>query len=596
MRRALLALSLLIAVAAAPAARADTWTARGVEYPKTFVERDVLIPISDGVALTADVIHPADADGVTVPGRFPVLLTQTPYNKNALNFLSNYMVQRGYVQVIAEVRGTGSSEGIWDSFGAREQADSCEIAQWAATQSWSDGRIGLHGTSYGAINQLFTASCQNPAVKAAFPIVPMADAYRDITASGGQINTSFIPSWLGLVTALGLVPATYTPNDPARAATVLGQHVGGALAFQAATVARATAGEANAFDGPFYRTRSPIEIIDRVQIPTFVVGGFFDLFQRGEPMLFQRLQRNGVPTRLLMGPWYHVSPSVNSGLPADGIATLDQLELRWLDHYVRGVPDDALDDDIAPVNYFRIGEGHYHRASTWPPPGAAFTQRYLSGPAIAGVQAGSLATSPPASQEPDSMAWQPASGPCSRSTAQWTAAGVNQGCEADQRTNDVGGLTYDLPVGGGLTIAGPIAAQLFVSSSGADAFITARVEDVAADGKATGLTAGWNVLSLRALDETKTVSVDGTIVQPYHPFTKESVLDVKADTIYELWVEIFPTSAMFAAGHTLRLALQPSDAPHLSAPVPQTANLAGGVLRVHHDAAHPSGVVLPFLN
>src|SRR5258708_18335967 len=113
------------------------------------------------------------------------------------------MVTRGYVQVIADVRGTGGSEGAWDSFGTREQLDGKEIVNWAAEQPWSNGNIGLHGTSYGAINQLFTAAQHPEGLKAIFPIVPMSDAYRDITGSGGQINTSFIPSWLGLVTALG---------------------------------------------------------------------------------------------------------------------------------------------------------------------------------------------------------------------------------------------------------------------------------------------------------------------------------------------------------------------------------------------------------
>src|SRR5207248_11787512 len=65
--------------------------------------------------------------------------------------------------------------------------------------------------------------------------------------------------------------------------------------------------------GPFYRTRSPIEVIDKVRVPTFIVGGWYDLFQRGEPLLYQHLARNGVPTRLLMGPWYHTSASLDPG-------------------------------------------------------------------------------------------------------------------------------------------------------------------------------------------------------------------------------------------------------------------------------------------
>src|SRR5947209_20603543 len=180
---------------------------------------NVPVRMGDGVVLYVDVVRPADGSGKALPGRYPVLLTQTPYNKNgALSFEDDYLVEHGYIQVIADVRGTGSSEGTWDSFGAREQRDGYELAEWTRTQPWSDGSIGLHGTSSGAINQFLTAEQDPPGVKAAFPIVPMSDAYRDVTFGGGETNTAFIPSWLGLVTALGMLPPTYAATDPFEAA------------------------------------------------------------------------------------------------------------------------------------------------------------------------------------------------------------------------------------------------------------------------------------------------------------------------------------------------------------------------------------------
>src|SRR5579884_1566832 len=219
-------------LAAAPAAQA--WSPPPAVATSVVKTANVPVQMSDGTVLYVDVIRPADAGGNPLPGRLPVLLTQTPYNKNtpSLNFEDDYLVEHGYVQVIADVRGTGSSEGTWDSFGAREQRDGYELAEWTRTQPWSNGSIGLHGTSYGAINQFLTAEQQPPGVKAAFPIVPMSDAYRDVTFGGGESDTSFIPSWLGLVTGLGMLPPTYTPNDPVEAARVLVEHTGGALSFQ----------------------------------------------------------------------------------------------------------------------------------------------------------------------------------------------------------------------------------------------------------------------------------------------------------------------------------------------------------------------------
>ncbi|MFN2544673.1 MAG: CocE/NonD family hydrolase [Actinomycetota bacterium] len=597
-----LTIALLVLLAVPIAARAGQHNATEFKVrPAMYgisTTRDVPIEMSDGVTLRANVVRPADDDGSPAKGRFPVILTQTPYNKNSpgLSFESDFLVQRGYVQVIADVRGTGSSEGNWDSFGAREDRDGGELAAWTTKQPWSNGDVGLFGTSYGAINQFFTAASQNPAIKAMFPIVPMSDAYRDITVSGGQVNTSFIPSWLGLVTGTSSVPALYAPTDPAGAAQVLAQHVANVTRFQAPVVASGTTGGTNAFDGPFYRTRSPIEVIDRVHVPTFIVGGWFDLFQRGEPFLFQTLQEQGVPVRLLMGPWYHTDPSLtgDADLTAHGLPTLEQLELQWFDHYMLGKPMPIV-RGLAPATYFRIGADAFDSTSTWPPPDASFRQLYLSGPAAPG-NPGLLTLTAPKTQAPDAVPWNPASGACTRSTVQWTAGdGKGSPCETNNAANDQSGIAYDLSLQDApIDLAGPIAAHLYVSTTAKDAFLTVRVEDVSAGGSnSTQLSAGWQVLSLRALDPTKTVRSDGLIIRPYHPFTKKSMLPVESGTIYEVWVEIFPTAATVAKGDTLRISITPSDAPHLSPPLPQFANEAGGMLSVYHDAKHPSAVVVP---
>ena len=131
-------------------------------------QTNIPVRMSDGTILYVDVVRPATSSGKPVRGALPVLLTQTPYNKNtpSLNFEDDYLVKHGYVEVIADVRGTGASEGTWDSFGRREQRDGYDLAEWARRQAWSDGRIGLHGTSYGAINQILTSEENPPGVRA----------------------------------------------------------------------------------------------------------------------------------------------------------------------------------------------------------------------------------------------------------------------------------------------------------------------------------------------------------------------------------------------------------------------------------------------
>jgi putative CocE/NonD family hydrolase len=607
--RAALVAALSLAAAATPvlstvsgagSAQAATphWKPRAASYGVA-KQQNVPITMDDGKILEADILRPAAADGTPAKGRFPVLLTQTPYNKSApqLNFENDYLVQRGYIQVIVDVRGTGSSQGEWTSFGPREQQDYCRTAAWAVKVPGSDGVLGLYGISYGAIDQIYTAACHPRGLKAMFPIVPMGDAYRDVTVSGGQVDTGFIPFWLGLVTGAGLGVQS-AQSDPAEAGQALADHAQGILDFQAQTIASATTGMAindkdGAYAGEFYDDRSPLRIINKVDVPTFVVGGEYDLFQRSEPLIYNALRARGVPTRLLIGPWTHLDASSGAGLPADGVPTLNDLELRWFDHYLRGVKDPRLFHDIAPVTAWRLGAGHYERATSYPPAGTGYTSLRLGGTATPG----SPGTLGRATDGTGTIAYLPVAGACSESTAQWTAGVVPTGeqvCTGDHRVNDNLGVTYDLPIVGGkaLRIAGTSRATLFVSTTRSDAFVTARLEDVGPDGTSTPLTSGWQVLSLRKVDRSKSVFRNGMMIQPWHPDTRESVLPVTSGTVYELDVEIFPTLATLPSGHTLRLALQTSDEPHATAPLPQAANSAGGILTVYSSAKYPSALVL----
>ena len=144
------------------------------------------------------------------------------------------LVKHGYATMVLDDRGTGNSGGTWDSWGTRTIADYGEVLDWIVKQPWSDGRIGMTGASYMGITSLLAASTGRPAVKAVFATVPMADGYRDIVEAGGEINTAFIPLWMGLVTGLGA-----NPNGFAEAPQVLADHVLGITQFQAPTVAAA---------------------------------------------------------------------------------------------------------------------------------------------------------------------------------------------------------------------------------------------------------------------------------------------------------------------------------------------------------------------
>ena len=166
---------------------------------------EATITMGDGTKLAATITRPTDDSGKVIETPLPTILTFTGYNKAAGTDNSPYLVKHGYVQVIIDVRGTGASDGQWEAFGETEQSDYKTALRWVATQDFSNGTIGLQGTSLLAITSLLAAAQQDPAVKALFTVVPMGDAYRDIVFNGGQVDVGFIPLWLGLVTALSVL-------------------------------------------------------------------------------------------------------------------------------------------------------------------------------------------------------------------------------------------------------------------------------------------------------------------------------------------------------------------------------------------------------
>ena len=597
---ALLAATLVGLVAPAQASAAsseEAWEPRPATYPGTITRSDLAIPMSDGTVLRGDLVLPANAAGKAVEGRFPVIVTITAYNKSSsagglAGAAPSYLVRRGYAQLTVDARGTGSSEGRWAAFSRRENKDAAEVVEWAHARKrpWSDGRVGMSGPSYMGIGQIFAAARRPDGLEAIFPQVPAGDVYRDVVASGGQLDVGFIPLWMGLVTSTGVIPPAVAQSDPESGFGALIDHLFGAATFTAPLLLDAVLGGDAAHDGPFYRERSPIEVIDRVEVPTFLVSGEFDLFQRGTPLLFEDLRSRGVPTKLITGPWDHLQASAGDGLEEAGYGSLSELQLRWFDRYVRSDADPALDRDIAPVTYYEQGSGTWRTGPSFVRPGAEAVSFRLSG--SSGLTTGDA--------EPGTADVYPVpvSGLCTRSSNQWTAGLPNAvvsdlPCFHDNRYNDMSGAVFETePLAEPLRMQGPINARLFTSTTGGDGMLSVSVSDVAPDGTVTRLTGGWQVLSHRELDRSRSRYLDGRLIQPYHPFTEAAQQPLPSGEVAPIDVEVFPTAARIARGHRLRIAIHAFDVPHL---LPSVTDLPGTltVLTIHASDRYPSVLTVP---
>ncbi|AEA60153.1 CocE/NonD family hydrolase [Burkholderia gladioli] len=185
------------------------------------VERDVAVTLRDGVTIYVDVFRPEGA------GKVPPLIAWSPYGKHApiqydkyfttagvatgqvSNFTAfeapdpMYWCPRGFAVVNVDPRGAWHSEGRMSYFNAGEAEDYYDLIEWAGTQPWSNGKVGLAGVSYLAVSQWHAAAKRPPHLAAINPWEGWTDPYREIAFHGG-IPDSWFYAFVQSVAQFGL--------------------------------------------------------------------------------------------------------------------------------------------------------------------------------------------------------------------------------------------------------------------------------------------------------------------------------------------------------------------------------------------------------
>lgn len=609
-------------------------------YPRVAIDRSYSITMSDGVVLRATVVRPANRMGRPVGTAFPAVLNINPYNRmivdgfdhvlhgpgigralrsagHAVNGsgtplegltrvargatngvfdvfgINRNLVRNGYAQVIVDVRGTGSSHGKWQILGEREQLDSVEVVDWIARQPWCTGAVGMAGWSYSAINSLQTAGHRPAGLQAVFAVEGCSDIVRDIYITGGM-PSAFIPIWLSAVNALKWVPNPATAlidtlrGDLGR--WLLDRVKSPITEMPSLMWGFLTARDDRIFDDPYFDERAPR--IDRIEVPTFTVGGWHDLFGRSATEVYNDLPLEPGRKQTLIADGYHIDPGFDHGSTATP-PRLDVLEIAWFDRWLKGI-DNGI-DRYGPVTMQQQG-GSWTTGASFPRPGMRPHRMYLqatgSGTAKHARHDGSLAAEP--GNHEVTLPVQPdLRGLVSRDMTQVTAGAtmlLGRHFTTDARFQERGGLTFTSdPVTERTQISGKMNLRLNVSTSGHEGIWAVTVNDVAPDGTSTVLSNGALTASNRALDPAKSTYTEcGKLIDAHHYLTRERRLPVPADEPVRIDVDLVPTDAVLEPGHRLRVDVYAASLPRYLTVVPDLIRARGRRQRLILDPHKPS--------
>lgn len=510
------------------------------------VSKEVLIPMDDGVRIAATVALPSQDGRTPLAGRFPVVVGMTPYGRTGICscYPPDFFATRGIAGAVADVRGTGGSEGTLEGnfFSPREARDSAAVVEYLGKQPYSTGKVGMAGGSYVGITQYLAAEQQPPHLAAIAPQVAISDLYREGFAHGGIPNLLFDAQYVAVQGAPGAAGANSDPyllEETLKAK--LGQSAVGTTAFD--YLARPD-------DDPFYRDRSPIEHADRIKVPVLAIGGWRDgLSARGAPEMYRALaRRRGFETRLYMDPCTHkgCGPPFAPLTDPPGQYDVSALVFEFLAKHLKGGHSPAR----PPVEFYVQSKNAYESADRWPPEGTV-SQRLELGPGtlrLAGTG------SPAPAGDTAQYVTDPAAG-FSMAFNKYGTVALTPYVPIDQRLEGAQGLTFRTPVlDRPLDVTGQSALHLVAASTATDTDWYAKLADVAPDGSESIIEEGALRASHRQLDRGKT-----TTSRPYHTHTDP--VPIVPGQFYDYDIEIWPTAYELGTGHQLQLRLTSTDIP-----------------------------------
>lgn len=320
------------------------------------LEEQIFVTTEDGISLALLIKRPKSDQ------KFPVLMTYTPYRVSTglggVDLLD--FAKYGYATVIFDVRGTGDSSGISDSvYSDGERSDGLFMIDWASKQSWSDGKVGLWGISYGAIISLQMAAKAPLALKAIIARSGSDDPFAEWTNIGGTPRNYIYESYSPFMSARNFAPPSAKLwGEQWR--QVWRERLEGNTPWGISFLNEIE-------DSQFWRDRAARGELDQITCPVFVVEGWSDWYSNPMLRIFAKLKGE---KRALIGPWGHQWP--NNALPGPRIDWHSQA-LGWWDRWLKDEDIDLgapltiyVEKYRKPSNFIEDSPGYFITGSQWP--------------------------------------------------------------------------------------------------------------------------------------------------------------------------------------------------------------------------------------
>lgn len=623
--------------------------------PATFdsaCDRDVRVEMRDGVGLATDVYRPVrDGEVVDEPG--PALLLRTPYDKRyAEAGYARYFARHGYHVLVQDVRGTYASEGELDLL-VDEAEDGAYTLGWIDAQPWSNGSVGMWGTSYSSFTQLAAATQGPTNLRCLVPNQSASHAWRSSMRHGGAFELRWL-AWAFWHSAMNTQADLH--RDP-WVASALGLDAPSTSDWLTRLPLRPGASQLRLV--PNYerwllrlmRTSdetdlwltpalAPVRYVERFPAAdVLLMGGWYDSYTRSTIELYDAMRAQAhLDVRLLMGPWVHGASSPESSRAGDidlgadaAVPDLRELHLRWFEHTLRGANDDAAAGEVddLPVRAFVMGRGTGERtadgsldhggvwrsSASWPPDGGVAHTLYLRAE-------GALSAAPPE---------EPATATTFRFDPTWPVPSIGGNVSSLSQLRPLPpGLASAGDAGGGKRRDDVMSPGGYDQVEGPDLFgckppylplasrhdvLVFRTDPLEDDVEVTGPVRAHLYVSSTAVD----TDITAKLVDEYPPSAAyplgyalnltDSILRLRyrdggqqrllePHEVVLVTIELYPTSNVFAQDHRIRLDVSSSNFPRFDVN-PNTGDPLGTERRwnvaentIHHDPDRPSHLEL----